>query len=203
MRYLGYILFAFIISLTCLFFVYNFALQNVLVVILFLMIYYSGNVFVIINTVKSEKTGSIFVLALSLNYAVCCFAESYLLGLPLLFLITLIYIKKRQLGLKIIVNGVLGVLVVNFLLYITLSQSIKIQEINKIYNSDGNIAVISILVDTGATGMDYKYIVQKEYLSGLFRVEKRLEVSNYYLDVHWIDNNTCIIGDNQYNISLP
>lgn len=203
MRYFGYILFVFVIFLTCLFLVYDFNLQNTLIVILIYVIYYVINVFVILNTCKSKAMGNIFALILSFNYAVCFYAESFFLGLPLLFLIVLLFVMKYHVALKILDSIILGILLLSFIIYTAISPSITLQEMNKVFNSDGDIAVVSFSVDTGATGMDYKYKAQKVYFGGAIRLEKTLNSSNKYVDVKWINSNSCKIGDAQYKIWFP
>lgn len=203
MRYLGYLLFAFVVSLTCLFFMYDFTLQNTLIVIIFCMVYYAVNAVVLLNTLEIKMMGNIFALILAFNYAVSCYVESFLLGLPLLFLIVLLFIKKYHFTVRILTSGILVILLLSFLIYKAILPSINIKEMNKVFNSDGDIAVVSFPVDTGATGIDYKYKAQKIYFGSLVRVDKTLKLSNKYVDVQWINSNFSKIGDDYYKIWFP
>jgi hypothetical protein len=161
------------------------------------------NAYVILNTIKKTKLGNILVMVLSLNYAICCYSESFLLGVPLLFLIVAIFIMNYHCVIKIIVNSVFGVLIISFLVFTAIAPSINRQEINKVYNSNGDIAVISISIDTGATGISYQYQAEKELISSLIRIRKTLISSKKYDEVQWLDYNSVLLGDVQYNIWLP
>lgn len=203
MRYFRNILFVFVISLTYLFFIYDFTLQNILVGILFYMVYYAVNVFIILSTLESKIMENIIALLLIFNYAVCCYSESFLLGLPLLFLIAILFYKKYHFTLKMLASSILVILILSFLVYKAISPSISVQEISKVFNSDGDIAVVSLSVDAGATGIDYKYIFQKVYLRNLIRLEKTIKSSNKNVDVQWISSNSCRVGDVQYKVCFP
>jgi hypothetical protein len=187
--------------LTIFLYQYDIAFNQIYMGVTLLSIYYIINLSYLFcsKTYISNKIICYFLIGL---YFALSFVNR-LLGLPILFLVIIIFIKlKKERIIKIIsvIILLLFIIISSSISYISSTITYQVQDLVK--NPKGNLSITTLYVDTGATGASYLYRVDYNLINTVF-IHKTLLKSKEHLLVQWLNNSTCKIGTKEYYINFP
>ena len=148
---------------------------------------------------KFNKTISLISLIDSL---LLCLFESKFFIIPYICITILILIKYKSIILRSVLITIGSCLLVLSAFSWLFQPNIVSKDINNYSNSDNNFCVKVKYIDTGATGSSYVYYVEKPIYKNDIIIYKRIAISDNLISVSWENNESVIIGDKKYHISL-
>ena len=167
--------------------------------IIFYVIYYFISVFVIIDVLRAEKGKIAGVILLILVFILNLFSTSFFMFIPLLLMAILAVIRSGT-PLFVRITSMVGIalLICSFDVISILVSGITTTEEDRITN--GNISIVTVLVDTGLLGSGYIYKADYSVINGFLSVQRKVHSSDEQQKVKWAGEHFCIIGDEIFKV---